>query len=87
MSLLSVVLTCGRKKDKSWKATTLKAIATEKAKDNKLKLVWDADFDPPLKDASQSAESDLAFLQKLCNDAGFSLKVSTEQVIIFKEYK
>lgn len=28
-----------KKKDKSWKATTLKAIATEKAKDNKLKLV------------------------------------------------
>lgn len=76
-----------KKKDKSWKATTLKAIATEKAKDNKLKLVWDADFDPPLKDASQSAESDLAFLQKLCNDAGFSLKVSTEQLIIFDDYK
>jgi len=44
-------------------------------------------FDPPLKDASQSAESDLAFLQKLCNDAGFSLKVSTEQLIIFDDYK
>ena len=49
--------------------------------------MWDADFDPPLKDASQSAESDLAFLQKLCNDAGFSLKVSTEQLIIFDDYK
>ena len=33
-----------KKKDKSWKTTTLKAIATEKAKDNKLKLVWDADL-------------------------------------------
>ena len=76
-----------KKKDESWKDTTLKAIATEKAKANNLKLVWDTDFDPPLKDASQSAESDLAFLQKLCNDAGFSLKVSTEQLIIFDDYK
>ena len=76
-----------KKKDESWKSTTLKAIAAEKAKANNLKLVWDTDFDPPLKDASQSAESDLAFLQKLCNDAGFSLKVSTEQLIIFDDYK
>ena len=75
------------KKSRSWDKINLKKIAGDAAADNKLSLFWDVDEDPEIDHVEQSDESDLEMLQRLCKDAGHSLKITTEQIIIFDEWK
>ena len=44
---------------------------------------YDAPEDPVLERAEQSEETDLAFLQKLCKDAGLALKVTDKNIVVF----
>lgn len=75
------------KKSRSWDKINLKKIAADVAEQNGLSLFWDVDEDPELDHVEQSDESDLEMLQRLCGDAGHALKVTTEKIIIFDEYK
>lgn len=75
------------KVNKTWEKTTIKAIANDIAIRNNIKLFWDCDTDPAIDHSEQSAESDLSYIQKICKDAGFAVKVSIEQLIIFDIYK
>ena len=65
----------------------LKDIAQQICADNDLELFWDSaitDDENALYDkVDQERVSDLEFLQKLCKDAGLSLKLASEKLIIF----
>lgn len=72
-------------KSKSWEKTTLKAIATAIAKDNKVGLLWDCEDDPQLDRKDQKRETDLKFLSTLCKENGCSIKVTDSQIVIFDQ--
>lgn len=65
----------------------LKDIAQQICTDNDLELFWDSaitDDENQLYDkADQERISDLEFLQRLCKDAGLSLKLSSERLIVY----
>ncbi len=72
-------------KSKSWEGYTLHGIADEIASKNGLACIFLSDKDPLYERVEQYKTSDIAFLQKLCRDAGCSLKVSNNAVIIFNQ--
>lgn len=77
----------GVKKNRTWENISIWKCADDICQENGLTLFWDCDENPNLDHVEQSDESDLAFLQKVCKDAGFSLKADIEQLIIFDEKK
>lgn len=72
-------------KSKAWEKTTLKAIAQAIAKTASIKLVFDSKENPTFDRQDQKRESDLKFLSRLCEEAGLSLKVTDEQLVIFDQ--
>lgn len=74
-----------RRITRAWESTTLKSIASEIAKEAKVEFVFDSEDDPPYDRADQKDESNLRFLARLCEDAGMSLKVTDEQLVIFSQ--
>lgn len=77
----------GVDKNRAWEKYTLSKIATDIAKLTNMQLIYSADYDPEIECAEITEESYLAFLQKLCNDNGMALKVSSGNIAIFEEYK
>ena len=73
------------KKSKSWENYILSGIAKEIAVENGMACMFLADTDPEYKRVEQYRLSDIAFLQKLCRDAGFSLKVTNNIIVIFDQ--
>ncbi len=74
-------------RNQTWENISLWKVANDIAWRNNLKLIWDtADGNNPnLDKTDQSDESDLSFLQKLCSDMGFALKIQTNAIVIFDE--
>ncbi|HWR07746.1 contractile injection system protein, VgrG/Pvc8 family [Sporomusa sp.] len=77
----------GEEKTRSWEKVKLSTIARDIATNAGLTLFYDTDDDPEEDRVEQTEQSDLAFLQKICEDAGLSLKVSDQQIVIFDEEK
>jgi len=77
----------GENKNRAWEKTKLSVISEDIASGAGLELFFDTDDDPEYDRIEQTEQSDLAFLQNACNDAGLALKVSDAQVIIFDEAK
>lgn len=75
----------GQKKTHGWNDVRLSQIAGDIANDAGLSLMFDLPDDPHYQSEDQMEETDLAFLQGLCDDAGASLKVSHDKLIIFSE--
>lgn len=75
----------GEKKTKAWEKTNLKKIAGDIAKNNKLSLYYSADDNPTYDRIDQENQSDVAFLNKLCSDAGLALKIANKKIIILDE--
>jgi hypothetical protein len=73
----------GEQKTKAWENTHLGAIAQDIAAAHSLELFWDAD-NVDFERVDQREESDLAFLQRLCEENGFNLKVSDGMLIVFQ---
>ena len=73
-------------KTKAWKKIKLSKIAKDIAANSKLSCLFESLEDPEYDSIDQVKEPDLIFLQKLCSDAGLSLKVTTGQIVIFDEY-
>lgn len=71
----------------AWEKTKLSAIAQDIANRAGLQLFYDTSEDPILDRAEETAQTDLSFLYKLCQDAGLCLKVSDEKIVIFDEQK
>jgi hypothetical protein len=77
----------GEDKTRAWEKTRLSVIAKDIAGGAGLKLLYDADYNPEYDRIEQTEESDLAFLLRLCEDAGLALKVTNKQVVVFDESK
>ena len=74
-------------KIRAWEETALSVVAGDVANEAQLELMFDSDFDPEYDRIEQSEEPDLPFLQRLCDQAGLSLKVSSDKIIIFDSAK
>lgn len=77
----------GTKKNQTWEKISVWKAADDICQRNGLTLMWDCAENPNLDHVEQADKSDLAFLQEICKNNGMSLKISTEQVIIFDDAK
>lgn len=74
-------------RSKTWENISVRKVANDIAWENGLKLFWDCDDNPNIDKLEQNDESDLSVLQKVCDDAGFALKITTDTIIVFDEAK
>lgn len=74
-------------RSKTWENISVRKVANDIAWENGLKLFWDCDDNPHIDKLEQNDESDLSVLQKVCDDAGFALKITTDTIIVFDEAK
>lgn len=72
-------------RDKSWENYTLKKIGQEIAEKAGLGFLYDCPNDPSYARVEQAKQTDIAFLQQLCHDHGYSLKISGMKLIIFDQ--
>lgn len=72
-----------QKKSRAWENFYLKDIADDIAANADLKLTYSAKHNPLFDRRSQENQSDLEFLQKLCENEGLNLKVTDDQLVIF----
>lgn len=77
----------GVDRSRSWEKVKLKTIAKDIAKNAEMELFYEAEEDPTLDRVEQTEQSDLSFLQKLCEDNGMALKVTDKKIVIFDEKK
>lgn len=73
------------KKSKSWENYTLSGIATEIAEKNGMTCMFLSDMDSNYARVEQYRISDILFLKKLCQDAGCSLKITNNIIVIFDQ--
>lgn len=73
------------KKSKAWEGYTLSRIANEMASKNRMAVMHESANDPYYTRVEQITMSDIAFLSQLCQDAGISLKVSNNIIILFDQ--
>lgn len=93
VSVPSVTTIRRTQKSRAWENVRLSEICADIAKNGELELVFQpnpegAPFDnrDPLYDRrDQRDESDLAFLNRLCTDEGFSLKVTDQQLVVYDQ--
>lgn len=72
-----------QKKTKAWEQIDLAAIANEIAGANGLTCMFESAFNPFYTRKEQMQESDITFLQRLCKNAGISLKVTARMIVLF----
>lgn len=72
-------------KTRAWEKKSLKGIAELIAKEADIKLLFDSAENPDYDRQDQKRESDLKFLSRLCEEAGLSLKLTDEQIVIFDQ--
>lgn len=73
-------------KSRAWEKQTLKDIAQSIAKENGVGLQYYVeDDDYTFERQNQDRQSDLQFLSKLCDTAGYSLKVTDDALVIFDQ--
>lgn len=72
-------------KCKVWENYDLKGIAEEIASRNGMACMFSGNSNPSYKRVEQYKQSDIQFLKKLCNDAGCSLKVSNNIIVVFEQ--
>ena len=78
------------KRDKIWEQVTVEEVAKEIAGRAGLPLVWDVEAQPlVIPTVEQSRQTDAEFLQSLCTDYGYAMKVYSNQLVLFdrEEYK
>lgn len=73
------------KKSWSWENCHMSAIAREMAEKNGMVCMFLASGDPFYQRVEQFQESDIAFLKRLCADAGYSLKATGKILVIFQQ--
>lgn len=76
-----------QKKSRAWENVKLSEIAADVANTGGLQLVYlpeDSESkDPEFQRKDQREEPDLAFLQRLCDDEAYKLKVTDRQLVVF----
>lgn len=71
------------KHSKVWENTTLKNVADKIAKNSNMKLMYLSNSNPKYKRKEQINMTDIAFLKKICKQAGISLKITSKTVVLF----
>jgi len=74
-------------KNRAWENTRLSIVASDIASGSGLELFFDTEYDAEYDRIEQTEETDIAFLQRLCEEAGISLKVTNKTIIIFDDSK
>lgn len=72
-------------KNRAWEKATLKYIAGAICDEAGIGLFFDSEYNPSFDRQDQKGESDLKFLSRLCEDAGLSLKVTDDKIVIFSQ--
>lgn len=72
-------------KTRAWENKSLKAIAQAITKEAGIELLFDSEENPTYDRVDQSGESDLKFLSRLSEEAGLSMKVTDDQLVIFDQ--
>lgn len=72
-------------KTRAWENKSLKAIAQAITKEAGIELLFDSEDNPTYDRVDQSGESDLKFLSRLSEEAGLSIKVTDDQLVIFDQ--
>lgn len=73
------------KKSKSWDNVTLSQIVELIAKSSSTTYMYISNKNPKYEHVEQYCQSDIEFLSKLCHDAGASLKVSNNIIVVFDQ--
>lgn len=73
------------KKTKAWEACTLSSIVREMAGANGMACLYESTNDPYYERVEQYKASDIKFLSQLCHDAGISLKVTNNIIVLFDQ--
>ncbi|MEG1491131.1 MAG: SH3 domain-containing protein [Oscillospiraceae bacterium] len=73
------------KKNKAWEKYSLSKIAAEISSISGMTSMFEATTDPYYARVEQVDTSDIVFLQKLCKNAGLSLKVTSNIIVLFDE--
>lgn len=76
-----------RDKYRAWEKVKLSQIIKDVAADGGLEVFYDVDSDTDIERAEQIGQSNLEFLEKICKDNGLALKISTNKLVVFDEYK
>lgn len=74
-------------KSKTWEDIKLSVICQEIAAAGDLELYYDVENDPTYDRLSQREESDLKFLERICADEGYSLKITDQRLVVFDQKK
>lgn len=72
-------------KSRAWEKQSIKDIAKSIADENGVELQFYVDEEVTLDRQNQDRESDLKFLSRVCGDAGYSLKVTDDALVIFDQ--
>lgn len=72
-------------KSKAWESYTLSGIANEMASVSGMACMFLATKDPSYSRVEQRKQSDIAFLSKLCHEAGISLKATNNLIVLFDQ--
>ncbi|MGL5512669.1 MAG: hypothetical protein ACRDBM_05440 [Sporomusa sp.] len=75
----------GEENTRAWENIRLKNIAGDMADRAEMDLKYLAAYNPHIKRQDQTEQSDLAFLQELCNRAGLSLKATNDTLSLMKK--
>lgn len=75
------------KKTRSWESYTLSGIANEIAEKSGLGCMYDSGSNPGYDRLEQYRQSDIQFLERLCKNAGLSLKTTDRMIVIFDRGK
>lgn len=70
-------------KSRAWEKQSIKSIAQSIADEAGCKLVFDVSDDVTLDRREQERKTDLGFLLDICNENGYSLKMTDDQIVIF----
>jgi len=73
------------RKSKAWKNYSLSGIASEIAANGGMACMYESSTDPHYKRVEQTRQSDIAFLKKLCRDAGISIKATDGKIVLYDQ--
>lgn len=75
------------KKTKAWENYSLSGMANEIAGANGLSCLYESSINPSYDRIEQNKQSDIKLLERLCKDAGLSLKATDKMIVIFDQSK
>ena len=73
------------RKSKAWKNYNLSGIASEIAAGGGMGCMYEASANPSYDRVEQTRQSDIAFLRKLCQDAGISIKATGGKLVLYDQ--